>query len=391
MNEINLNKTNLNILCFSHLRWDFVFQRPQHLLTLAAKNGNKVFFFEEPVFNDEAPAHFKKTYLNNITVLTPVLPASCARKNNSNELENLINMEIVLQNITGYISWYYTPMAMEFTESLNPGLVVYDCMDELSAFKEAPPGMKENEEKLFSYADIVFTGGRSLYDSKKTRHSNVFLFPSSIDTAHFSSQADFEPHDQYTIKGDKIGYFGVIDERFDLDLLKNMAEQKPEWNFVILGPVVKISPESLPKAKNIFYLGQKDYKDLPSYIQFWDAAIIPFADNESTKFISPTKVLEYLAAGKPVVSTPIKDIVFPYGANNIVKIADNAEDFAGELEVCLKNKNDMEWKRAVEKMLRGTSWEKTWDEMQSIIINLLKNKSANTLEYKGKEEACLTI
>lgn len=387
-----MNQTKTNILCYSHLRWDFVFQRPQHLLSLAAKNGNKIFFIEEPIFKAESSACFHKTYYENVVVLTPFLPLERAGQDNNSLIENLIRKEITFQNISEYISWYYTPMAMEFTSTLTPDLIIYDCMDELSAFKEAPPGMKLNEDKLFEVADVVFTGGRSLFESKKTRHQNVFLFPSSIDTKHFSSFSEFEPNDQYSIKNPKIGYFGVIDERFDLDLLEQISSQKPEWNFIIIGPVVKISPDSLPKKDNIFYLGQKNYKELPSYIQNWDAAIIPFADNESTKFISPTKVLEYLAAGKKVVSTPIQDVVFPYGVNNIVKIAEDSERFISALDSCLKNKNNIEWNKSVEKLLQKTSWEKTWKEMDSIINKFLKNKIKSEIKVNsGKDETCLTM
>jgi UDP-galactopyranose mutase len=370
-----MTDNKLNLLCFSHLRWNFVFQRPQHLLTRASENYN-IFFIEEPVFHSTDKNYFNETIYNDVTVLTPMISSLAENAGDTNEImEELIKDEINKRAVTKYISWYYTPMALEFTESLEPETIIYDCMDELSAFHGAPPGMIENERRLLEKADIVFTGGRSLFDAKKDKHKNAHLFPSSIDTHHFSTDnTQSEPQDQIKIKNPKIGFFGVVDERFDIKLLDTISQLKPDWNFIIIGPVVKISEDVLPRRENIFYLGQKDYADLPGYIHGWNAAIIPFAKNDSTKFISPTKVLEYLAAGKRVVSTSINDIVFPYSVNDIVKIADTPEEFISSLEACFKNENDPEWNKNVKILLSNTSWEKTWREMHALIERTLKNK-----------------
>jgi glycosyltransferase involved in cell wall biosynthesis len=245
-------------------------------------------------------------------------------------------------NVNRYFSWYYTPMALPFTEHLSPELVIYDCMDELSAFKFAPPQLTILEKELFKKADIVFTGGHSIYESKKNNHHNIFPFPSSIDKHHFGAARiqKNDPADQESIPHPRFGFFGVVDERFDIELLDQVAKAKPEWHFVILGPVVKIDPASLPHYDNIHYLGGKKYEELPAYIAGWDIATIPFAMNDSTKFISPTKTPEYLAAGKPVISTPIKDVVSPYGDNKLVHIVSNAKEFiaAAEKELSKKRK-----------------------------------------------------
>ncbi len=233
--------------------------------------------------------------------------------------------------------WYYTPMALPLGAALNPSAIVYDCMDQLSAFKGAPAGLLERERELLRQADVVFTGGHSLYQEKRQSHPNIHPFPSSVDVSHFAQArvAQPEPTDQATIAGPRLGFFGVIDERMDLELLAGVARARPSWQLVILGPLAKIDSSDLPQAPNIHYLGSKSYSELPSYIAGWDVALLPFARNESTKFISPTKTPEYLAAGRPVVSTSIADVVTPYQALGLVRIADTADEFVRACEDAL--------------------------------------------------------
>ena len=356
------------ILCFSHLRWNFVYQRPQHLLTQASKKY-KIYYIEEPIYTDKED-HLGSYDSDNVTVLTPFLTEGIQESSDS-AIEKLLKEKTESLDLKNFISWYYTPMALNFTEFLKPSLVVFDCMDELSAFAGAPPEIIENEKRLIEKADIIFTGGRSLYESKKDRHENVYLFPSSIDAEHYK-KARKKPD---LSKKVKIGYFGVIDERMDLKLLDQISFLKPEWNFEMVGPIVKIDPATLPQRKNIIYTGQKSYEELPEIIRNWNAAIIPFARNESTEFISPTKVLEYLAAEKPVVSTSIRDVVFPYGVNNIVSIADEPHEFVNAIEHLLKNTDVQEWKHKVEKLLMKTSWQKTWEEMDTIMWSKLQKRN----------------
>ena len=381
-NGSNKPSNKLSILCFSHLRWDFVFQRPQHLLTHASKTY-PVFFIEEPIFEQTSANKLKCRTEDNVTICTPVLSTEVKGEEIDSVLESLVMQKLEELSIIKYISWYYTPMAISFTAQLRPELVVYDCMDELSAFAGAPPQMIENEKILLDKADIVFTGGRSLYEAKKYIHDNVYLFPSSIDTKHYAINSkeyvNYSKSDSANVSK-KIGYFGVIDERFDIPLLDEISKLKPEWNFIIVGPVVKISPDILPNRSNIFYTGQKTYEELPEIINSWDAAIIPFARNKSTEYISPTKVLEYLAAGKPVVSTSIRDIVMPYGVNNIVKIADEPGEFVKALESSFNCKDDQEWKNKVNSLLEKTSWSKTWKEMENIIQESLTKSHINKTE-----------
>jgi len=307
-----------DLVCFSHLRWNFVFQRPQHLLTRFSKDC-RVFYIEEPIFFEGNDYNNLTLIQENLWVVVPYLQQGSTNENLADRLKQLLKKLFTERDIVKYIFWYYTPMSFEIINSFEPELIVYDCMDELSAFKFAPPNLKEIENKLLKNADLVFTGGYSLYEFKKHLHNQIFPFPSSIDKDHFSkARTDIsEPSDQMSVPHPRIGFYGVIDERMDIGLISTVASRKPDWHFVIIGPVAKIDKASLPKYGNIHYLGNKSYQELPSYLAGWDIAIIPFALNESTRFISPTKTPEYLAAGKPVISSSIQDVVNPYGQINL--------------------------------------------------------------------------
>jgi UDP-galactopyranose mutase len=368
MPEIRGARDRYDLVCLSHLRWDFVFQRPQHLLSRFARE-RRVFFVEEPMFSDE-PDHLDiSPREDNLFVVVPRLSHETANFQQVDPIiKKLLDEMFVEQNIGDFVLWYYTPMAIPFSDNLTPLATVYDCMDELSAFKNAHPELLNYENKLFGKADLVFTGGQSLYEAKRDRHERVFAFPSSIDAKHFEQARiiESEPDDQKSIAHPRLGFCGVIDERMNVEMLGQMADLRPDWQFVMIGPVVKISEEDLPKRDNIHYLGGKDYKDLPKYIAGWDVAIMPFAINDSTKFISPTKTPEYLAAGKPVVSTPIRDVVRPYGELSLVHIAATAEEFVSACEQALSEHTEDRIK-AADEFLSQMSWDKTWQQMADLI------------------------
>jgi UDP-galactopyranose mutase len=266
-------------------------------------------------------------------------------------------------------------MAMNYGAHLQPLVTIFDCMDELSAFKFAPPELIENEKRLLEKADLVFTGGQSLYEAKKEKHKRVFAFPSSIDAAHFKQARNIEaePEDQKSIARPRLGYCGVIDERLDIGLLGEAAKMRPDWKFIMIGPVVKIREEDLPRHENIHYLGGKNYQELPAYLSGWDVALMPFALNESTKYISPTKTPEYLAAGKPVVSTPIRDVIRPYGELGLVHIAETAEEFIAACEKALQEDSGKRIEQADE-FLSQISWDKTWSAMAGLIDEAISPK-----------------
>lgn len=364
-----------SVICISHLRWDFVYQRPQHLMSRFAK-VKPVFYFEEPLFSDEPTRVEISQREDNLFVVVPHISHSDRENDRVTRIQReMLNKLISSKGLSNFLLWFYTPMGMDFAKDLKAGITVFDCMDELSAFKFAPKELIENEKQLMKKADIVFTGGHSLYEAKRNRHSRIFAFPSSIDVAHFEQAREItrEPEDQKMIPGPRLGFCGVIDERFDTELLAEMAGLRPEWNFVMVGPVVKISDEDLPKAPNIHYLGGKSYQELPAYFSGWDIALMPFAMNESTRFISPTKTPEYLAAGKPVISTPIRDVVRPYGENKLVEIASTAEEFIAAAEKIFKGCPE-DWAERRDKFLAQISWDKTWENMTALINGTMEKK-----------------
>jgi glycosyltransferase involved in cell wall biosynthesis len=373
-----------SLICLSHLRWDFVFQRPQHLMNRFA-DEIPVYFFEEPVFFEGESHPEISERGQNLFVVVPHISYKNRDEGRAAELQRkMLNELISARDLSNILLWYYSPMAFEFTDAIKAKITVFDCMDELSAFKFAPPELIENEKRVLEKADLVFTGGHSLYEAKRERHQNVFPFPSSIDVAHFSRARSIveEPEDQAKVPHPRLGFCGVIDERFDTKLLAEMAALRPDWHFVMVGPVVKISDDDLPKAANIHYLGGKKYEELPSYFASWDVALMPFAINEATRFISPTKTPEYLAAGKPVISTPIRDVVYPYGENDLVKIASTAEEFVEYAEEMLKEQPES-WLGKVDAFLSQISWDKTWLEM----ANLIKKETLKRTNVNVKEQA----
>ena len=364
----------MDLICFSHLRWNFVYQRPQHLMTRFARQ-TRVFLIEEPIFNPE-PSHLELDRKGNLTVIVPFIQHGLSEDDVIIQQVRLLKELFVEENITDYFFWYYTPMALAVGNYFSPKLIIYDCMDELSLFKFAPTVLTEREKELFEKADLVFTGGHNLYNAKKNSHHNIYPFPSSIDKEHFVQARNItvDPEDQAPIPHPRFGFYGVIDERFDIDLIREVAERKPDWHFVILGPVVKIDPEILPKMDNIHYLGGRNYDELPKYLAGWDVAIIPFLRNDSTKYISPTKTPEYLAGGKPVISTSIIDVVTPYGVNNLVHIADTADEFIAAAEIELNRKDRDTWLENIDKFLSQNSWDKTWARMMEHITDTIKTK-----------------
>ena len=369
------------LLCLSHLRWDLVFQRPHHLLTRAVRDFDVV-YVEEPLTEaGVTPQLRSRRDRTGVTVVTPVLPDTLSPARAVGQaardavLRRLLDDFLSRRGHDRLFLWYYTPMALAWTEHLKGEVTVFDCMDELSAFKNPPPGLLEAEAELIARADIVFTGGQSLYEAKRDRHPRVQCFPSSVDVAHFAqARADLaDPADQAGIGRPRIGFFGVIDERMDLPLVAAMAAALPRVQFVFLGPVVKIAEADLPRAWNIHWLGAKAYADLPAYLANWDAGWMPFALNESTRFISPTKTPEFLAAGLPLASTAVPDVVRGYGAGDLVTIA-GPDDMAAALQAAL-GPTTQGWRRAVDTHLARGSWDRTWAAMRREVLAIARKRA----------------
>jgi glycosyltransferase involved in cell wall biosynthesis len=361
------------LLCFSHLRWNFVQQRPQHLLTRASRT-RQVLFVEEPVHEDGAvPRLDLHPQASGVIVCVPVLATGTTQAEAIVLQRGLIDDLLAERPADKLIAWYYTPMALAFSDHLAPDATVYDCMDELSAFRGAPASLVAEERRLFGRADLVFTGGRSLYEVKRTRHHSVHALPSSIDAPHFASARGRERKTTTPV----LGWFGVIDERMDVDLVGRMADLRPDWRFVMVGPVVKIDPAVLPRRPNIDWAGPRSYQSLPDVLADWDVGLMPFALNDSTRCISPTKTPEFLAAGVPVVSTPIADVVSPYGDAGLVAIASDAEGFVRAAET-LMTRHRGSWLERVDRHLAGMSWDRTWGAMDTLVADVLARRDEGT-------------
>lgn len=355
------------LIVFSHLRWNFVYQRPQHLLSRLASRW-RVIFIEEPMAGEAQPRLEILSPEDGVEVWRPHVSGDAPgfHDDHISVMQRLIANAIRERKVSDYWVWFYTPMAVPMAAELSPRGMIYDCMDELTLFKNAPRQLVQRENMLFKEADLVFTGGPSLYNAKRNRHPSVHCFPSSVDAEHFARTGGDHAL-QAGLARPRLGYCGVIDERINMDLIDGMATAHPEWQIVMVGPVVKIDPAGLPQQRNIHWLGQQSYNDLPAFISGWDVCLMPFALNEATKFISPTKMLEYMACGRPSVSTSIKDVVEPYG--HVVSIADSTADYIGACERILARtpQEQAAHSQALAQAVAKTSWDKTAAAMSRLI------------------------
>ena len=367
------------LVVFSHLRWNFVYQRPQHLLSRLAQRW-PVIFIEEPVPDAREDRLEHIAAAPGVEVWRPHVRGAAHGFHPEHKavLQRLVAQALREQGIDDYWIWFYTPMALPMAEKLEPDGIIYDCMDELSMFRGAPRELIDQENALFKSADVVFTGGRSLYNAKRDRHRNVHCFPSSVDALHFRQDVADHPL-QAHLPHPRLGYCGVIDERIDLDLIAGIADARPHWQLVMVGPTAKIDPASLPKNPNIQWLGQQGYNDLPAFINGWDVCLLPFALNEATRFISPTKTLEYMACGRPSVSTAIRDVVEPYG--HVVPIEADAAGFVAACERILQRSADERAAHAqdVGEIIARTSWDATADAMADLIAQAEAAREAQEL------------
>jgi UDP-galactopyranose mutase len=368
-NDEGTHRVTQTLLVFSHLRWDFVFQRPQHLMTRLARHW-RIIFIEEPVYDATGPSLEISEPTANVCVCRPHTPIRSPGFHDDQIplLRELLRELLRTEKLDAYGAWFYTPMALPLLNELQPDVIVYDCMDELAAFFNAPRQLLQRENALLKMANVVFTGGPSLYEAKRDRHPAVYCFPSSVDRGHFA-RALFEPEhaSQRALPRPRLGFYGVIDERLDLKLVAALAAVHPEWQIEMVGPVAKVKPADLPRAANIHYPGQQRYEDLPAFLAGWDVCLMPFELNAATRFISPTKVLEYMAAERPIVSTPIADVVKPYG--DIVYIARKHDEFVAACERALASDAGERASRAaaMREAVARTSWDRTVGEMHRIV------------------------
>lgn len=369
------------LLVFSHLRWSFVYQRPQHLLSRLAGRW-RVIVVEEPVHCD-GPAWLEvREMAPLLQVLVPHTPVHAPGFHDDQlaALQTLLEARFDAEHQRVDVAWLYTPMALPLVDTVKPACVVYDCMDELSAFKDAPRQLRQRESALLKRAAVVLTGGPSLYEAKRGLHEQVVCLPSAVDSAHFdptrlqagNPEAAEAARLQGALPAPRLGYFGVIDERLDVGVVAAVADAHPDWSIVMAGPVVKIAEDSLPRRPNLHWLGMQPYERLPYLLAGWDVALMPFALNESTRFISPTKTLEYMAGGKPVVSTPIADVMALYG--DTVSVASGTQAFVRACEALLAESADSmaQHRDAMARSVARFSWDRSADKVHALLDEALR-------------------
>ncbi len=378
----------VGLIVHSHLRWDFVWQRPQQILSRIARD-NPVLFVEEPLLLDDASAPSLDLSMPHDGVFraVPRLPRSVGERYDEGiaVIRELVSAALTRPPLAGRfgrtVQWFYTPMpAPEMLGAFDEEGVVYDCMDELAKFRFAPADIGRRERLLLSRADIVFTGGRRLHEAKSRFHDDVHFFGCGVDARHFAaarSTSTVVPADAASLPRPVLGYFGVVDERLDYELLRAVATARPDWTLLMIGPVVKVDPAELPRGANIHWLGQRRYEELPAYVKGFDVCLMPFALNEATEFINPTKTLEYMAAGRPIVSTPVPDVVRNFG--DIVHVVRGADEMIAAVGTALAHPDEARLEAGLARASEA-SWESTVRRMRELMAAAIGARAVEEAE-----------
>jgi glycosyltransferase involved in cell wall biosynthesis len=373
------------IIVHSHLRWDFVWQRPQQLLSRLAKRS-PVLFVEEPTYLDDVgqPRLEFSRPQPGVHRAVPMLPGALRGEYDASitVIRELVRGQLAADGALASrferpIQWFYTPMpAPAMIGAFDERAVVYDCMDELSKFRFAPRELVDRERYLIAQSDVVFTGGYKLWQSKSRYHTNVHFFGCGVDVAHFATARSAGvdvPRRIAVLDRPVIGYYGVIDERIDYDLLRTLARDLPDAELVMVGPVVKVDPAELPQAENIHWLGQRQYSELPAHVKGFDVCLMPFALNDATEYINPTKTLEYMAAGKPIVSTAVSDVVHNF--TPVVAVAHSPAEFVAAVREAIESPSAEMIARGLEQA-RANSWESIVARMERIVRDAMRVRAS---------------
>ena len=372
------------IIVHSHLAWDWVWQRPQQFHSRLAKT-HPILFVEGPTASDQltAPRVTLREVSDypNIVVLQMQMPASRFWSDGSwVDAERRRLVQSVLEGPLGRkfvnpVQWFYDPMAATaFAGRMDEIAIVYDCMDELSQFKGAPAELVRRERELLAAADVVFAGGPKMAKSKRRLNPNCYSFGCGVDIKHFGKARRATtkvPREIAAMSGAVLGYIGVVDERIDYDLLAKLADYNRDWNLAIVGPWTKIDPADFPVRRNLHFLGNRDYGELPAYAKGFDICLMPFAKNAATEYINPTKALEYMATGRPIISTDIEDVVLQF--SDVVSIATQHDEFIAACEEGVA-RPDSRRIQAGMKMARNNSWESIVAQLEKHVEDVLNLK-----------------
>jgi glycosyltransferase involved in cell wall biosynthesis len=377
----DIDLKSFSIVVHSHLRWDFVWQRPQQILSRLAGEHN-VLFVEEPLYEEGAPQlRLLETHagvVRAVPVVSAKQPVDVHCEFVSRELARALATHPMLAGrFERPVQWFYSPMcAPGMVGRLNELAVVYDCMDELASFRFAPADIAQRERMLLEHADVVFTGGRSLFEAKSRHHANVHFYGCGVDSEHFAAARLPEtrvPDALIGLPNPVLGYFGVIDERLDYDLVEAIAAAYSHGSVVMAGPLAKVQAHQLPRRANLHWLGQQPYSALPALVKGFDVCLMPFALNEATRYINPTKTLEYMAAGKPIVSTAVADVVRNFG--DIVHVAVSRDEFIERLIAALASPDD-ERIRAGLARAESSTWDAIVGAMRGHVLDAIQDRIA---------------
>jgi glycosyltransferase involved in cell wall biosynthesis len=374
---------DFSIIVHSHLGWDWVWQRPQQFHSRLSQR-HKILFVEGPV--PRAGLTAAQVSLRevadypNIVVLQTEMPAERWNDGAWVDKERRRLVESVLSGPLGAdfrdpVQWFYDPMAVTaFAGHLNESAIVYDCMDQLSQFRGAPAELARRDRELLAIANVVFAGGPKICKDKIKHNANCYSFGCGVDVEHFGRAAHpstIVPADIAHLQRPVYGYIGVVDERIDYDLVATLAEKNAHGSVVMIGPWTKVDATTFPRRDNLHWLGQRDYGQLPAYAKGFDVCLMPFALNKATEFINPTKALEYMATGRPIVSTPIEDVVLQF--EDVVTIARTHEDFVSRCERAAGGPNPIAIRRGL-KRAKANSWESIVSQLEAHVANVLNNR-----------------
>jgi glycosyltransferase involved in cell wall biosynthesis len=377
---------SIPIIAFCHLGWDWVWQRPQQYLSRLAKRHRLLFV--ETYCSDVAKAEVRLRTAEghpNITICETHLPQS---RWPDGEFIDAERRRVVKNALTSELRgqfeqpllWFYDPMAVTaFARQMGERAIVYDCMDELSQFKGAPPALIQREKELLRVADVVFCGGQKMRKKRLPLNANTHFFGTGVDCEHFGKAMTRElkvaPEIANFGSAPVLGYFGVIDERIDYELLEKLADARADWHVVMVGPTAKVDPATFPKRDNLHFIGGRPYAQLPALTKGFSVAMMPFALNAATEYINPTKALEYMAAGRPVVSTALDEVRMNFG-----KVARIAESHAEFIAFCAKEADSPSRARIVRglKLASENTWEANIARMESHIYDVLAARRAET-------------
>jgi glycosyltransferase involved in cell wall biosynthesis len=377
--------SNYPIIVHCHLRWEGVWQRPQQFLSRLSKR-HEILFVEGPLLHDsnEPPHYTLKSAPEHpaITIMQTHFPSS---RFQDGQWVDEKRLELLKEALNGPlkgkfnrpIQWFYDPMAAPaHMGKVNDIAIVYDCMDELSQFRFAPPEIITRERQLLANADVVFAGGRKMCESKSRYNRNCHFYGCGVDVKHFSRARLPEtqiPEDVSFGEGQLVlGYFGVVDERLDYDLIAKLADANASWHIAMIGPTCKVDPAALPQRPNIHWLGRREYAQLPEYTKGFDVSLMPFALNEATEYINPTKALEYMATGRPIVSTAVPDVVSNF--NTVVKIARTPEEFVEMCSTECLEPDEAAVARGIQ-MAADNQWDSIVQKLEGHIDDALKKKT----------------